>query len=147
MVKPEWFRTILIFIQVWHSFGSGAIIYIAALGGVDPQLYEAARIDGCSRLKSLWHVSIPAILPTVVTMFIMKSGNIIKVGYEQVLLLYNPATYEVADIFGTFVYRKGILETNYAYSTAVSLFESLIALFFVVSSNTISKKVNETSLW
>ncbi len=147
MVKPEWFRTILIFIQVWHSFGSGAIIYIAALGGVDPQLYEAARIDGCSRLKSLWHVSIPAILPTVVTMFIMKSGNIIKVGYEQVLLLYNPATYEVADIFGTFVYRKGILETNYAYSTAVSLFESIIALFFVVSSNTISKKVNETSLW
>ncbi|MBE7020176.1 MAG: sugar ABC transporter permease [Ruminococcaceae bacterium] len=147
MIKPEWFRTILIVLQIWHGFGNGAIIYIAALGGVDPQLYEAATIDGCSRLRCIWHVSVPAILPTVVTMFIMRSGSIIKIGYEQVLLLYNAATYEVADIFGTFVYRKGILETNYSYSTAVSLFESIIALFFVITSNTISKKVNETSLW
>lgn len=147
MIKPEWFRTILIVLQIWHGFGNGAIIYIAALGGVDPQLYEAATIDGCSRLRCIWHVSVPAILPTVVTMFIMRSGSIIKIGYEQVLLLYNAATYEVADIFGTFVYRKGILETDYSYSTAVSLFESIIALFFVITSNTISKKVNETSLW
>ena len=147
MIKPEWFRTIYIVLNIWHGFGSGAIIYIAALGGVDPQLYEAATIDGCSRMKSIWHVSIPAILPTVVTMFIMRSGHIISIGYEQVLLLYNAATYEVADIFGTFVYRKGILETNYSYSTAVGLFQSIVALFFVTVSNTLSKKVNETSLW
>ncbi len=147
MIKPEWFRTIYILISIWHGFGSGAVIYIAALGGVDPQLYEAARIDGCSRMKQIWHVSIPSILPTVVLMFIMRSGAIINIGYEQVLLLYNAATYEVADIFGTFVYRKGILETNYSYSTAVSLFQSIVALFFVICSNTLSKKVNETSLW
>ena len=147
MVKPEWFRTVYIASGIWHGFGHSAVIYIAALSNVDPQLYEAAKIDGCTRLKLMWHVTLPGILPTVVTMFIMNSGNILKVGSEKILLLYNPATYEVADTFSTFVYRKGIIETDYSYSTAVGLFESVVALVLVVITNTLSRKLNETSLW
>ena len=148
MVKPEWFRTIYIASGIWHSFGNSAVIYIAALSNVDPQLYEAAKIDGCSRLKMIWHVTLPGILPTVVTMFIMNSGNILKVGSEKILLLYNPATYKVADTFSTFVYREGILGyKNESYTTAVGLFESLVALVLVIITNTLSRKLSETSLW
>lgn len=147
MIKPEWFRTVYIASDIWQHFGYNAIIYIAALSNVDQQLYEAAKIDGCSRIKSLWYVTLPGILPTVATMFILNAGSVIKVGADKVLLLYNPATYEVADIFSTYVYRKGILETNYSYSTAVGLFESLAGLVMVLLSNYVSRKLTETSLW
>jgi len=147
MVKPEWFRTIYIASGIWSGFGHSAVIYIAALSNIDSQLYEAAKIDGCTRLKMIWHVTLPGIIPTIVTMFILGIGNIIKVGGEKVLLLYNPATYEVADTFNTYVYRKGILEANYSYSTAVGLFESVVALILVVITNYVSKKVSDTSLW
>ncbi len=147
LVKPEWFRTIYIASGVWSHFGYNAIIYLAALSGVDPQLYEAATIDGCGRIKSMWHVTLPGILPTVATMFILNSGSILNVGADKILLLYNPATYSVADTFSTYVYRKGIQETNYSYSTAVGLFNSLVALMFVILSNYVSKKFAETSLW
>lgn len=147
MVKPEWFRTVYIVSGIWATFGNSAVIYIAALGNIDSQLYEAATIDGCSRLKMIWHVTVPGILPTVVTMFILGIGNVLKVGSDKILLLYNPATYEVADTFSTYVYRKGILETNYSYSTAVNLFESLVALVLVLTTNYLSRKFSETSLW
>ncbi len=147
LVKPEWFRTIYIASDVWGGFGYNAIIYLAALSGVDPQLYEAATIDGCGRIKSMWHVTLPGILPTIATMFILRAGHIIQVGADKLLLLYNPATYSVADTFSTYVYRKGIQETNYSYSTAVGLFNSVVALIFVIISNTVSKKFAETSLW
>lgn len=147
MVKPEWFRTVYIVSGIWATFGNSAVIYIAALGNIDSQLYEAATIDGCSRLKMIWHVTVPGILPTVVTMFILGIGNVLKVGSDKILLLYNPATYEVADTFSTYVYRKGILETNYSYSTAVNLFESLVALALVLTTNYLSRKFSETSLW
>lgn len=147
MVKPEWFRTVYITSGIWSGFGHSAVIYIAALSNIDSQLYEAARIDGCTRLKMIWHVTLPGIVPTIVTMFILGIGNIIKAGGEKVLLLYNPATYEVADTFNTYVYRKGILETNYSYSTAVGLFESVVALILIMITNYVSKKVGETSLW
>ncbi len=147
MIKPEWFRTVYIVSGIWSGFGHSAVIYIAALGNIDSQLYEAARIDGCSRLKMIWHVTIPGIIPTIVTMFILGIGNIIKMGSEKVLLLYNPATYEVADTFATYVYRKGILETNYSYSTAVQLFESVVALVLILTTNYLSRKFSETSLW
>ncbi len=147
MIKPEWFRTLYIASGIWQNAGYNAIIYVAALAGVDQQLYEAAKMDGCGRFRSMWHVTIPGILPTVVTMFIMNSGNIIKIGYEKVLLLYQPATYSVADVFGTYTYRKGIIDLDYSYSTAVSLFESAVALILVFISNTVSRKLTETSLW
>ncbi len=147
LTKPEWFRTIYVGTGIWSSFGYNAIIYLAALSGVDPQLYEAAKIDGCGRIKSMWYVTLPGILPTIATMFILSSGHILNTGADKVLLLYNPATYSVADVFSTYVYRKGILETNYSYSTAVGLFNSLVGLLFVLMSNTISRKFAETSLW
>ncbi len=147
MIKPEWFRTIYIASGIWQNCGYSAIIYVAALAGVDQQLYEAAKMDGCGRFRSMWHVTLPGILPTVVTMFIMNSGNIIKIGYEKVLLLYQPATYSVADVFGTYTYRKGIIDMDYSYSTAVGLFESAVALVLVFISNTVSRKLTETSLW
>ena len=147
LIKPEWFRPVYILSGIWSSFGNGAIIYLAALSGVDPQLYEAAKIDGCGRIKSMWYVTLPGILPTIATMFILNSGSIISVGADKVLLLYNPATYSVADVFNTYVYRKGIIETNYSYSTAVGLFQSLVSLIFVILSNYVSRKFAETSLW
>lgn len=147
LVKPEWFRTIYIASDVWAGFGYNAIIYLAALSGVDPQLYEAATIDGCGRIKSMWHVTLPGILPTIATMFILNSGRILNVGADKLLLLYNPATYSVADTFSTYVYRKGIGGFDYSYSTAVGLFNSLVALMFVLLSNWVSRKFAETSLW
>ncbi len=147
LIRPEWYRTIYIGSGIWQSFGYNAIIYVAALAGVDQQLYEAAKMDGCGRFRSMWYVTLPGILPTVATMFIMQSGNVIKVGYEKALLLYQPATYSVADVFGTYTYRKGIINLDYSYSTAVSLFESTVALILVILSNTVSRKLTETSLW
>jgi len=147
MIDPKWFRTIYIASDIWQYMGYNAIIYISALTTIDSALYEAAEIDGCGRLKSMWYITIPGILPTVVTMFIIKAGSMIKVGYEKVLLLYTPSTYSVADVFSTFTYRKGLMETNYSYGTAVSLFESLVALIIIVSCNKLSKKFSEQSLW
>ncbi|MFU0801337.1 MAG: ABC transporter permease subunit [Xylanivirga thermophila] len=147
MTKPEWFRTVYIMTEIWQGTGFNAIIYIAAITAVDPSLYEAAEIDGCSRVKKMWYITLPAIMPTIVTLFIIKSGQVFKVGYEKILLLYNPATYEVADVFSTFVYRKGLVDLDYSYATAVGLFESVVALALLLITNTISKKVNEQSLW
>lgn len=147
LTKPEWFRTIYVGTGIWATFGYTAIIYIAALSNVDPQLYEAAKIDGCGRLKSMWYVTLPGILPTIATMLILNSGHILNTGADKVLLLYNPATYSVADIFSTHVYREGIKGMNYSYATAVGLFNSLVGLLFVIITNTLSKKFAETSLW
>lgn len=147
LIKPEWFRTIYITTGIWQMMGYSAVVYIAAIGGVDQQLYEAATLDGCGRLKSIWHVTIPGILPTVVTMFILNAGKVIQLGYEKVLLLYTPMTYQVADVFSTYVYRKGILESNFSYSTAVGVFEAVIALVIVLAVNFASKKTTENSLW
>ncbi len=147
VTDPQWFRPIYIISEIWKQTGFNAIIYVAALSGIDPQLYEAAKMDGCSRIKSIWYVTLPGILPTVATMFIIRSGDILRVGYEKVLLLYNPATYEVADIFATFVYRQGIMQQNYSYASAVGIFESLAALTIVIVANTVSKKLSQNSLW
>lgn len=147
ITDPHYFRTIYVASGIWQSTGSAAIIYIAALSGIDPQLYEAARIDGCGRFGIIRHVSLPGILPTIAVMLIMRSGDILRVGYEKVLLLYNPATYKVADIFSTYVYRQGIGMQNYSYATAVGLFESAAAFLIVIITNYLSRKASENSLW
>ena len=145
--KPEWFRTIYIASDIWSSMGYGAIIYLAAISGIDPALYEAARIDGCNRIQSIRNITIPGMFPTIATMFVLKSGSIFKIGYEKVILLYTPTTYQVADIFSTYVYRKGIIDMNYSYGTAVGLFESAVSLILLIAANTVSKRLSERSLW
>ena len=147
LALPEWFRTVYVISDIWQGFGWGSIIYIAALTNIDPQLYEAAMLDGAGRLRQTIHVSIPGILPTVIIMLILRVGNLMNVGYEKVFLLYNNATMETADVISTFVYRKGILQADFSYSTAVGLFNSVINLMLVVLVNAFSKRLTETSLW
>lgn len=145
--KPEFFRTIYVVSGIWEGVGWGSIIYLAALSGIDTSQYEAAVIDGAGRLKQLWHVTLPGIMPTIVILLILRIGHLMSVGFEKVFLLYNPNTYETADVISTFVYRRGLLESNFSFSTAVGLFNSVINFLLIVVSNAISRKLNETSLW
>ncbi|HOJ11576.1 MAG TPA: ABC transporter permease subunit [Clostridiales bacterium] len=147
LAKSEWFRTVFIASGIWQNFGWESIIYIASLTAIDVELYDAARIDGAGRWKQTIHVSLPGIMPTIIILFILNLGKIMNVGYQKILLLYNGATYETADVISTFVYRRGLIETNFSYATAVGLFSTVIGLMFIISANKISKKVGETSLW
>ena len=144
---PDYFTTIYVASDIWQGVGWGSIIYLAALAGIDPSLHEAARIDGASRWRQVWTVDIPCILPTIITLLVLRMGSVMSVGYEKIILLYNSLTMEKADVISSFVYRKGLLESNYGFSTAVGLFNSVINMLLVVAANTISRKVNETSLW
>jgi len=145
--RPGLFRTIYVGSEIWQEVGWGTIIYLAALAAIDPQLYEAATIDGAGRWKSMLSVTLPSIMPTVVILLIMRIGKIMTIGHETIILLYNPLTYETADVISTFVYRKGLLEFNWSYATAVGLFNSVLNFGFLLSANAISRKVNQTSLW
>jgi len=147
LLKPELFRTIYVGSNIWQELGWGSIIYLAALAGIDQDLYEAATIDGAGRFKQMLHITIPGIMPTVIILFILKMGSMMNIGFDKILLLYNPITYETSDVISTYVYRKGILEANYSFSAAVGLFNSIINFALLVATNQFSKKVNETSLW
>ncbi len=145
--NPRLFVPIYVLSEIWQGIGWSSIIYLAALSGIDQAIYEAAEIDGAGRWKQMLYVTIPGIIPTVIIMLILRIGGMMNVGYEKVILLYNPAIYETSDIISTFVYRKGILERGYSYSAAVGLFNSVINCFLLVISNQFSKKIGETSLW
>ena len=145
--RAEYFRPIYIIMNIWTGIGYGSIVYIAAISGIDQQLYEACKIDGGGRLSQVWHVTLPGILPTVVTMFIMQIGNIMNVGYEKIILLYQPSTYETADVINSYVYRLGIEEANYSVSTAAGLFNSVIGFVLVMVANYASNKINDVGLW
>ncbi|MCQ6563192.1 ABC transporter permease [Paenibacillus mendelii] len=147
LIEPEWFRPIYVLSDIWASVGYEAIIYMAAIAGISPSLYEAAKVDGAKRRHMIWSITIPSIMPTIIIMFILKTGSMIRVGYEKVLLLYNPMTYEVSDVFSTYVYRKGLLESNYSYAAAVGLFEALVAMTMLLSANFISKRMGGNGLW
>lgn len=147
MNSASLFRTIYIASGIWASTGSGAIIYLAALSGVDPGLYEAARIDGCPRVKMIWKITLPSILPTIVTMFILSSSNVMRIGMDKVFLLYSPMTYETADVFSTYVYRRAFSLKDYGFASAVGIFESLISCAVLVSTNFASRKITGESLW
>jgi putative aldouronate transport system permease protein len=145
--QPGLYRPIYVASEIWQNVGWGTIIYLAALSGIDPQLYEAAMIDGAGRFKQLIHITIPSLMPTIIILLILRIGQLLSVGYEKTLLLYNPATYETADIISTYVYRIGLLEQNWSYATAIGLFNSAINFCLLLMANKFSRKVSETSLW
>jgi putative aldouronate transport system permease protein len=145
--NPDYFVPIYVISNIWQTLGWDSIIYIAAIAGVDMELYEAAKIDGANRWKQTIHITVPSILPTIILLLIMQVGKILNVGYEKIILLYNPVTYETADVISSFVYRKGLIDGSWSYSTAVGIFTSVINLILLCTSNFISKRVSETSLW
>jgi len=147
LVDPGWFRPIYVISEIWGTIGYESIIYLAAIAGINPTLYEAARVDGASRFHMIRHITIPGLMPTMLIMFILKTGSMIRIGYEKVLLLYNPMTYNVADVFSTYVYRKGLLESNYSYAAAVGMFEALVAMTMLLGANAISRSIGGTGLW
>ncbi len=147
LLYPEYFRTIYVASGVWQGVGWGSILYLAALTGIDQELYAAASIDGAGRWRQFLSVTLPGITPTISIMLILNIGNMMNVGYEKVILLYNPNTYETADIISSYVYRRGLINADYSFSVAVGLFNSLVNLVMIIIANQTSKKVNETSLW
>jgi putative aldouronate transport system permease protein len=147
MQQPEWFRTIYVSSEVWQSVGWGTILYLAALTTIDEDLYEAARIDGANRWRQTWHVTLPGIRPTMVTLLILNTGTFLAVGFEKILLLYNPLTYPTADVISTYLYRMGVVSNNFSYAAAIGLFEAVIGLTLVLSANAISRRTVGTSLW
>nr|WP_245711622.1 ABC transporter permease subunit [Gracilibacillus ureilyticus] len=144
---PEWFRTIFVSVDLWQGLGWGAILYLAALTGINEELYEAAKIDGANRWKQTLHITIPGILPTIVVLLILNIGNFLQVGFEKVLLLYNPLTYETADVIATYVYRIGLESGSFSYGTAIGLFESIVGLILVFGANYLSRRITDNSLW
>ncbi len=138
--NPDLYRTIYVASGIWQEIGWGSIIYLSALSGVDSQLYEAAQIDGAGKWKQLIHVTLPGIAPTIIIMFILKMGTLMNMGYEKTILLYNPATYETADIISSYIYRIGLLEQDWSYSTAIGLFNSVINLGLLLITNKIARK-------
>jgi putative aldouronate transport system permease protein len=147
LINAGLFRTIFVSSGIWQEIGWSSIIYLAALSGIDPQMYEAAKIDGAGRWKQLANITLPGIAPTIIILLILRMGHMMDVGFEKVILLYNPSTYETADVISSFVYRKGLVEANYSYSAAVGLFNSAINFIMIIIANRLSRKFSETSLW
>ncbi|WP_248924588.1 ABC transporter permease [Paenibacillus hamazuiensis] len=145
--SPEYFRSILVISHVWQTIGWGSILYLAAMSGIDPGLYEAARMDGAGRFRQMWHITLPGITHVVVILLIFQIGGLLNAGFEKVLLLYSPSVYEVADIIDTYVYREGLLRLNYSFATAVGLFKNVLAMFLILGANYLAKKMNQTGIW
>ncbi len=144
---PAWFRPIYILMGTWQGIGYGSIIYLAALSDVDQELYNAAKVDGAGYWKQMWHITLPGISAMIIMMFIMRMGFVFSVGADKILLLYNPSTFEVADVINTYVYRAGMQEANFGLSTAVGLFNSIIGTILLLTSNKVLKKLSGTSMF
>ena len=147
LANPKYFYPIYILSDIWQGIGWNSIIYLAALSGIDQEQYEAARIDGANRLQQVIHITLPGLMPTITILFILRMGNILNVGYEKILLLYNPSTYEVADVLSTYTYRTGLENQQYSLSTAVGLFNTMVNVVFLLITNYISKKSTESGLF
>ena len=146
-MRADWFRTIYVCTSIWQHFGFSSIIYIAAIIGISPELYESASLDGINKFQEVWYITLPMIKPTVLILFLLEIGNLMSVGYERVYLMYNPSTYETADVISTYVYRQGIEMTKYSFSAAIGLFNSVMNFAFVFTANCITKKMTNSSLW
>ncbi len=147
MAEPGWFRPLYIISEVWTGIGWGAIIYIASLSNVNPELYESAALDGATRVKMVWHISLPCIMPTVVIMFLLQAGKIMSVGTERVLLMQTPYNMETSDVISTYVYRMGLEQAQYSLATAVGMFNSIVNILILTFANKMAKKLTATSLW
>ncbi|MHA6482913.1 ABC transporter permease [Paenibacillus sp. strain BS8-2] len=145
--ESQYFRTLFVGSGIWQGVGWGSILYLAALSGIDPELYEASYMDGANRLRRIWHISLPGIMPTISILFILNASDIINVGFEKVYLMYNPAIYEVADVIQTYVYRRGIVDRNFSYATAVGLLNSVAAFLILYLANRASRAMKQNSLW
>lgn len=145
--RSAWFQPLYVAMCIWQEFGWDSIIYYAALTGIDQELYEAAEIDGANRWNKIIHIALPGISQTIVILLIMRIGNLMTLGWDKILLLYNPMIYETADVISTYVYRIGLKNFQYSFATAVGFFNSVINFLLLIAANSISKKVNQTSLW
>lgn len=147
LIQDVPFRMLLIFSDIWKGVGWGSIIYMAALTGVDPNLYEASIIDGANKAKQIWYITIPALIPVIITLFILRVGGILDAGFEQVLILQNPMVYRTSEIIDTYSYTRGFVNGDYGFGAAVGLFKSVVGLLMVLSVNYLSKRVGEGRLW
>ncbi|MGW7158081.1 ABC transporter permease [Paenibacillus taichungensis] len=147
MNEPGLFRGIYVLSEIWQHIGWETIIYLAALTAIDPQLYEAADMDGASRLRKIWHVTLPGISPAIVITLILNIGKVLEIGFEKVFLMQNPAIYDTADIISTYVYRVGMVQGNFSYGASIDLFMGVISLIFIYTANWLSRRLSETSLW
>ncbi|WP_419182331.1 ABC transporter permease [Paenibacillus radicis (ex Xue et al. 2023)] len=147
LMNEDLFRTIFVSSGIWQEIGWGSIIYLAALSGIDQEQYDAANIDGAGRFRQMLSVTLPGIMPTIIILLILRIGHMMDVGFEKVILLYNPSTYATADVISSFVFRKGIVDANYSYSAAIGLFNSLINFILLIGANKLSRKYSDSSLW
>jgi ABC-type polysaccharide transport system, permease component len=147
MADPSWFRTLYVSSEIWQQFGWNSIMFIAALTTIDQGLYESAKIEGANRWQQMRYISIPGIVPTITVLLIFSIAALLSIGFEKVILMYNPLTYETADVISTYVYRKGIVEAHYEFGAAVGIFNSIISLILLVTANAASKKLTEASIW
>ena len=147
LTKPEWFRPIFVGTGIWQEAGFQSIVYLAAIAGVSPTLYESAVVDGASRWQMMWRITLPSILPTIIIMLIIRIGNILEVSFEMIILLYQPATYETADVVNTYIYRQGLQQGQYDFAAAAGLFNAVVAFVLVIAANAVSKRYSRTSLW
>jgi putative aldouronate transport system permease protein len=147
LLFPQYFRSIYVSSSIWQGVGWGSIIYLAALSGLDPALYEAAEIDGAGRFRKLIHITLPGIAPTIALLLILRIGQIMNIGYEKIILLQNPGIYSTSDVISSFVYRKGLINMDFSYAAAVDLFNSVINFAFLLTANKLSNSLSKTSLW
>lgn len=146
MESPAWFKSIYVWSNEWQNLGWGAIIYLAALAGIDPQLHEAAKVDGATRLQRIWHINLPGIMPTIIILLILNMGNLMSIGFEKILLLQNDLNLDSSQVIQTYVYNAGLLHGQYSYSTAVGLFNSVVNFILLVTFNQLARRTG-TSLW
>lgn len=147
LTKPEWFRPIFVGTGIWQEAGFGSIVFLAAIAGINPSLYESAVVDGASRWQMMWKITVPSIMPTIIIMLIIRIGNIMEVSFELIILLYQPATYSTADVVNTYIYRQGLQTGQYDMAAAAGLFNAVVAFVLVIAANTLSRRFSRTSLW
>lgn len=145
--SEKWFRSILVISDIWKEAGWGTIVYIAAISGIDAEMYEAAKVDGVNTMQKIRYITLPSIAPTITVLFILRLGSILRNGFEQIFMMYSPIVYNVADVFETYTYRIGLLQGKFGFSTAVGLFQSVVGLVLVLVTNKLSKKIGEGGIW